>query len=590
MTGGNSAQRASPRQMGWSSILVGGVLVLANAPAFVLVGWLFRMWDRYSVQPVLAMSLAVGLLGSLMLAALIAERARHAQQALALCENQNQHLRCLVETAADAILMVNEVGVIVSCNPAGDRMFGYSSGGLIGQLVSRILPESSQGRQGQPIEARRKDGSRFPVSLAVSKLRQSGNSIRVLIAHDLTEINQTRHAAEAASRSKHSFLARISHELRTPLGGILGMVEMLRDTPLNADQNQCLNTIQESADALLRNFDQLIEYANLEAGQVALRREPFSLRQVIRETLAPLTPLARSKGIRLEVCLVDDLPDRALGDPVRLGQAISCLVGNAVKFTQRGEVVLRVAATVQRPEPLGLRPHSPGDTRVGGSLTRVIGPPVVTLTFEISDTGIGISPDHLTRIFQPFEQADTSSTRRHGGVGLGLTLASRLLSLMGGRLEVQSHPGKGSTFYFALALETADATVRQRSVLVVLACEEEREKVKKCFIEGGIQTTAVGTGRAALTELLRAVVQGSPFGLVLIEEHLPDLSAREMFQRLRDRSDSLPLAVLVGHSETDLPLPEGVCSVLSRPVTPLQLYQVVLKAIAPEVRTLALTR
>jgi CheY-like chemotaxis protein len=205
----------------------------------------------------------------------------------------------------------------------------------------------------------------------------------------------------------------------------------------------------------------------------------------------------------------------------------------------------------------------------------------------VTDTGIGIPADKQRSIFEPFEQADGSATRRHGGVGLGLSVASRLVALMGGSIDVLSESGEGSRFRFALCLDPAPTPSPRgaRTVLVVLSQDEPRHALQRHLADWGIRAAGAGTGRQALTELLRAVVEGSPYALVLIEEHLPDLSAREVLHRLRDRSEELPPALLLGRSDTDLPLPEGVRGVLPRCATPLQTYQAVLRAFAGEGRS-----
>jgi CheY-like chemotaxis protein len=204
------------------------------------------------------------------------------------------------------------------------------------------------------------------------------------------------------------------------------------------------------------------------------------------------------------------------------------------------------------------------------------------LRFEVTDTGIGIPRDKQQTIFEPFEQVDGSNTRKYGGVGLGLSVASRLVALMGGRIDVVSEPGKGSRFRFDASLQPIQTPTpsEPRSVLVVLSQDEQRGTLERHLSEWGIRAAGARTGRQALTELLRAVVEGSPYGLVLIEEHLPDLSAREVLHRMRDRSQEPPPAVLLGRSETDVPLPDGVRGVLPRSATPLQTYQAVLRAFA----------
>ncbi len=552
-----------------------GLFALVNLPALLLLAWLAVGWltespalERTPAARLFRLVCVFGVLaGNCLLFALVWRASARQRAALSASHEHRDHLYGLLETAADAILTFDQTGRILSCNPAGTRMFGYRPGELAGQPITRILPEVLAGSAEaatddhcvlgatRTVEALRKDGSAFSASLGISKVRQAGRDLTTVIAHDLTPI-------QAASRAKSSFLLRTSHEVRTPLGGILGMAELLRDSDLDPEQQQRLEVIQQSAEAVLTVFDQVIDYARLEAGDCPLVRHSFSLRHLLDDTLAPLAPLAHGKGLHLRVEVARDLPPRLRGDPLRLGQVLASLVGNAIKFTSAGEVVVSVfsAACGLAAPSLPAKPHAAE----------------VLLSFEVRDTGVGIPPEQLQRIFEPFEQADTSPTRRHGGVGLGLSLAARLVTLMGGRLDVQSQPGRGSTFRFCLHLEPAEpAAADGRCVLLALAGDEERRRLKDLLTGWGHEVVAVPTGRAALAELLRAVVEGCPFGLVIIEEHLPDLSAREVLHRLQQRSGAAPPAILLGRSEHDLPPPAGIAAVLPRCAAPLHLREVV---------------
>jgi PAS domain S-box-containing protein len=562
------------------------LFALVNVPSALLLGWLLAASPAASPLPhaFAAAGLAGGILGSVLLCVLVERRGRSLRQALAESGEQAERLRCVVETAAHPILTIDDGGRILSANAATGHTFGHTPGDLIGQPLVGLLSREVAGRvseartgehrvlgAGRPIEAFRKDGSRFPASLAVTKSRQAGPSFYVVLIQDLTEISQTRHAAEAATRTKDSFLGRLNHELRTPLTGILGTIDLLRDTPLGDAQARDLDVIQELAEALLQGFNQLADYARLEAGQMQLRREPFSLRETVALALAPLLPLARGKGLRLNVQISPDVPDQFEGDAGRLGQVLMNLAGNAVKFTPAGEVTIQVKGEEGRAKN--------GKAEAGVPSPSALHPSPFTLHFEVLDTGIGIPADRLEAIFEPFEQADGSATRRHGGMGLGLSVASRLAGLMGGRIEARSEPGQGSRFRFELSLQAVQsAPYSSRCVLVVLAHDQDRLALERHLSDWGIRATSARNGRQALTELLRAVVEGSPYGLVLIEEHLPDLSAREVLHRLRHRSEAPPPALMLGRSETDVPLPDGVLAVLPRRATPLQTYQAVLRA------------
>jgi two-component system sensor histidine kinase/response regulator len=489
-------------------------------------------------------------------------------EALRSCADRSERLRAVLDTTADGVLGVDEAGRITSCNQAGAILFGYRAAELVGQPLSFVLPgalgslseevgtnEKRVLGNARTIEARRGDGSCFPVSLGISKVRLAGRPLYTVVVHDRSEVHQARCAALAATRDRSNFLVRMSHEVRTPLGGILGMAELLADTPLDDEQRCRLDTIHQSAEAVLAVFAQVIDFSQVEAGEMVLGQRGFSLRELLRQAVTPLIPQARSKGLRLEVDVAEDLPDRMRGDPLRLGQVLASLAGNAVKFTSRGEVVVSVE-------------RDPGAT---------LDFPSWALRFEVRDTGPGIARDKLDVIFEPFEQADTSSTRKHGGVGLGLSLADRLARLMDGRIDVDSRPGWGSTFRFHVVLDEDSETVPAGpgAVLVVVGSDEERHTLEEHLTAWGVRVVGASTGRAALAELLRAGVEGNPFALVLIAEHLPDLSAREVLRRLRGPLDTPPPAILLGHSEKDLPAPAGFTAVLSRPVVPAELRHAV---------------
>ncbi len=617
-TGNTDESQRQPR--------LGLLFALVNVPVLLLLGWLIVDWLLGGDSPVawtagrlVRLGGVVGVLASnCLLYRLFSRASGELVRSLRACSTQERSLRAVLDTAADGILSVDETGRISGANPAAARMFGYPAAELIGQPLSFVLPgalgslgdEVGTGEQrvlgaSRTIEARRKDRSRFPVSLGISKTRVAGRPLFTVIVHDLSEVQQARQSAQSASRAGSQFLVRMSHEVRTPLTGILGMTELLRDTPLTQEQRQRLDTIQQSAEAVLCTFAQVIDLAQLGSGELTLAQRGFAPAEMVRQAVAPLLPLARGKGLRLRVALDPHLPDRLRGDPLRLGQVLANLVGNAIKFTQQGEVVVSVelasGASGGREQASGGR--KPPE-RVASELRMASGgltfpesvsserrataqgayaprSPEVSLHFSVRDTGIGIPAEKLAGIFEPFEQADSSSTRRHDGLGLSLTVAARLVELMGGRIEAESKPGRGSTFRFQIALpEDSAMPAGPGAALVVLSSDEERSALEAHLSAWGYQAVGVATGRAALAELLRAAVEGNPFSLLLIAEHLPDLSAREVLRRLRSAHDAPLPAILLGHSEKDLPAPAGFVAVLSRPASAHELRQAVRQALA----------
>jgi two-component system, sensor histidine kinase and response regulator len=293
-------------------------------------------------------------------------------------------------------------------------------------LVESRCSSAAEGKQPQPFEHRMMASSgeivwlRSPVRL-VEGQTQGKELVGVMV--DISERKRAQAAAEAATRAKREFLANMSHELRTPMNGVLGMAELTLDTDLTAEQREFLTTLKMSADSLLVIINDILEFSEIEAGQLSMDSTEFKLLDILRSAMQAFAPAARQKDLKLRSEIAPGVPEILVGDPVRVRQVLINLVGNAVKFTARGEVNVAV-------------------TRESAA------PPAVTLRFTVRDTGIGIPPEKQKLIFEAFSQADGSSTRKFGGTGLGLTLCARLVGLLGGKIWVESNPGMGSQFHF----------------------------------------------------------------------------------------------------------------------------------------------
>src|SRR5438876_1107523 len=451
---------------------------------------------------------------------------------------QHAYLDALIASTPVAIAVLDDQRVVRSVNPAFEGLFGYSAAEVVGAGIDGlIVPEALRSesseletrvRRGEVVrvelERMRKDGRRIQVRLSAAAVRAAADGALVALYEDISDrkaaeaaMREARDLAERGARARSAFLANMSHEIRPPMNAVLGFVELVLDTELGAEQRRALELVRTSSEALLTILNDILDYSKIEAEHLELESIPFDLPKVVHATATLLAVRAREKHLELTVDVPPDVPQMVRGDPTRLRQVLMNLIGNAIKFTEQGEV--DVSASIIQRDADG-----------------------AAVQFRVRDTGIGISEQQLGSIFQEFTQADASMTRRYGGTGLGLAISRRLVALMGGELAVTSEVGRGSEFSFALTfpLEAgAQATARAavslggRRLLVVDDNETNRRIVRDMLGAEGMAVHEASRADAGLEALRRAARARTPYDLAILDAQMPDQDGFELATAVR---------------------------------------------------------
>jgi two-component system sensor histidine kinase/response regulator len=536
----------------------------------------------------------------------VADRQR-AQEAL---HDSEEKIRLLLDSTAEAIFGIDSDANLTFCNSAGLRILGYEkSEDILGKnahyLMHHTRPDGTpflhsecpmlvRRAQGKGFHSDsdlfwRADGTSIPVEYWTHPIRKEGEEVgAVLTFLDITErkrvelaLREAKEAAEAASRAKSEFLANMSHEIRTPMNGIIGMTDLALDTDLTTDQREYLGLVKSSAESLLCVINDILDFSKVEAGKMVLEKTDFVLRDVLGDTLKALAMRADKKNLELLVRVAANVPAVVVGDPTRLRQLITNLVGNAVKFTERGNIVVE-------------------------AISEGVFTDAVRLHFRVSDTGIGISPEKLDVIFDSFAQADGSTTRRFGGTGLGLAISRQLVDLMGGRMWVESELGKGSTFHFTAMFGERSVPTSEREkaaqralpglpILVVDDNAQSREILSEMLTSWRMKPVLAADNAEAMHCMEEAQRSRRKFSIILLDSGMHGADGLDIAEKIQTNFDSAGAVILMLSADRHLADSArcqqlGITAILTKPISQSELLDAILSVLGEKAAEQVLVR
>ncbi len=520
-----------------------------------------------------------------------------------------------VNRAGDQIFWITPEGRLAFANDAVCKQLGYTREELLGMTIYDVDPTAprpwskgweavkEQGTRIYEAVHRTKDGKEFPVEVSANYIEFGGNEYNFVFARDITErkraeaelhlakdkaeaanrelehsirrTNQLAVEAQAANEAKSAFLANMSHEIRTPMNGVIGMIDLLLDTELDAEQRDYAETVQSSAEALLTVIGDILDFSKVEAKKVEFESIDFDLRLTLEDMMALLAIKAHEKGIELAVLVEPDVPSALKGDPGRLRQVLTNLVGNAIKFTEEGEVDVHVLLESENDQ---------------GAIIR----------FVVQDSGIGIAGPVLEQLFSPFVQADASTTRRHGGTGLGLSIAKGLVEGMGGKMSAESTVGVGSTFWFTLPLTKGRpvpseldrlelGTVAGVRVLGVDDSETNRKVMAGMLESWGCRHREVSGAKEALVALREAAAEGDPYKVAVLDMCMPEIDGEELAIEIKAdpelaRTGLVMMTSVGARGDAARMEKAGFSAYLVKPVRQSHFYDCLAAVVGPEVK------